>query len=240
MVNCISCFWANFDNETQIRHVITEPDIFAKVKPGQPVPSVEVVKSCGEGCHYFKSYGPTAEHTCDKWSDAEKVEEANRDQYEQMADGFELETTRVRLPSTDNMLVLMEKMSEGVDEVFLILLDVFSLPDPVAITHLIHNLNDMNVRGPQIVEAFKFAGSDHKALCDLAHDRDDDLINHVNKSCDNVNTGPAIKRFAASFGHVEEPDEKPTNAKPRKARTRLRKRLRTRSRRNKKNSAGKV
>ncbi len=229
MAQCKDCFHADRNPETGERSLVEVPDMLAKTKPGKDPPMVRQVSSCGLAKGYFKTFGSFGTHNCATFEDASEKEGELREQLRDASEGFELVTSRKKLPVTTNSLSLIEIMAEEDDDAYSILLDAMSM-GLLFMSRLITNLNDMNIRGPQIASAFEYTG---RSMIDLGHVADlrsEWLVKWVNDHCDNDITGPAVQRYAAELGHKDKDDDNGSG----KANPAPRKRLVLRTRINKK------
>lgn len=201
LVSCGNCWNADRDPDTGARQIIEETDATAQISQvGGNLPTVRVVKSCGVGMTYYKTYGATGHHSCKKFYDAQICIDEAQAAVEEAAADFELETTRTKLPDNANSLLHIELMSEEDPTAFDALLQ--AMTEGMGIfTDVVLNLDDMNIRGEQLAWAFTFADNDITTLQGLAVERDPAMIKYVNKAVPPSEKGPAVERFASEFGH---------------------------------------
>lgn len=198
MANCPGCYWADRDPKTRKQVVQTEPDFLAQnMKPGGDVPDVRVVKSCGAGAFFFKSFGAQS-HNCKKFIDNKQAEAEDAAAAETRRAEWKHPTSRAGLPKTQNVLELIEVMAEKDNEAFDILFTVMGYPEKIG--PFIEDLDDMNIRGPQIKIALEAAG-DIEDLITLATERAKGLVTYVNENYENSAEERAVKEGAARYGH---------------------------------------
>lgn len=199
MSNCHACYWSDRDPKSREQIIHEEPDYLAQgIKPGTQPPDVRIVKACGKGQHYFKSYG-AQDHDCSKFAEQEAVEAEDEAEAAEKRAQWRSPTSRHALPKTINSLPLIEVMSEKNNEAYELLVNVMGMRFEDFGT-LVKNLDDMNIRGAQIPIALDYAETiDDLIRC--AKDRESAIVYHVNTHYDNVTKEKAVQRGAHKYGH---------------------------------------
>jgi hypothetical protein len=200
MSNCHTCHWADRDPKSGEQVIHKEPDFLA---PGiDPVtgnvPDIRIVKSCGKGAFYYKTYG-ARDHDCKKWEDGKQAAAVEAAVEAEKAKTWETPTSRPKLPKTENMLELIEVMAEKHSPAFDILFDVMG-SHYEKLLKLIKDLDDMNIRGRQIVIA-REAGTSTDQWLTMVSARAKQLVQYVNDNYDNVDKEEAVQRGASKYGH---------------------------------------
>lgn len=95
---------------------------------------------------------------------------------------------REKLNTNDSMLVLIEKLSEGNPGGLTVLTQILK-KDPLDGIMRFLDLDDMNMRGPQIWVGYKdHCGQDIDKFITAVKNRDPDMIQTVNKQCGDRHT----------------------------------------------------
>jgi hypothetical protein len=181
----------------QVKHI--EPDYLSQtVKPGAELPDIRIIKSCGAGAHFYKNFGHQ-DHNCNKFEDESEAQAAEEADIEEKRKAWSHPTSRIRLPATRNVMLVIERMAAKNNEAFDILTDLMALHfDEFAKT--VSHLDDMNIRGGQIVFAHKYAGTlDRLIVC--ARERDPDMVAEVNRLYPYSEKEEAVERGAHLYGH---------------------------------------
>jgi hypothetical protein len=201
MSNCHTCHWADRDPKTGVQVIHKEPDFLSPdIDPRTGnVPDVRIVQSCGRGVFYYKTYG-ARDHDCKKYEDAAKAQAAEAAEEEEKSKEWKTPTSRAKLPKTENSLQLIEDMAEKHTPAFDLLFDVMGLHFEKLVP-LIKNLDDMNIRGKQIMLALDYSDGDIESLAHNAKVRSTGMIAYVNENYANVDKEKAVKRDASKYGH---------------------------------------
>lgn len=202
MKNCYTCAFADFDPKTGKRTPIYVDDMYAQIAIGEELPKIRIVGSCGKGKPVSKTQD---EHKCSRWFslDTALAEETEAEKLE--VSDFTLETSRLKLPPTNNALVHIEWMAEEHAEAFDVIMDVYVV-FPETLGEFLENCNDMNMRGYQIVSASQFYDNDITALCAGVAARSEELVDYVNSLPIDPALGRAVTKHAAKYGH-KAPDD---------------------------------
>lgn len=122
------------------------------------------------------------------------------------ADIPKYESKRKQLPKKSNSLVALQELSEGDNKAFDILTDVMMLGEKI-FTDCCEALNDMNMRGPQIVHAFDLGASwNFPDFVQRLNTRPPGIVSGVN----NIYKGAerAVERGAHDHMHIKPPKTK--------------------------------
>ena len=91
------------------------------------------------------------------------------------------ESQRNQMPWTaNNTLAFVAALQENTGAAFDILVDMFGILPPDRFDLLAKSLDDMNMRGAQIVRAWEFSAKQSYMFEKLVRDRDTDMITFVN------------------------------------------------------------
>jgi hypothetical protein len=178
MVTCFDCWWADFDPKTGVHSLHKEIDYQAMASPTATPQYCRVVKDCAKGLKYYRTHGQWG-HECPEFASYDEREQEQAELIEQKRKEFTLVTKRKKLPETMNLLSIIPVMAENSATVFDLLVDSMSR-GPEFAGELIQHLNDMNIRGLQIIRAMKFARWNIETLHTLAAQRDKNLVRIVN------------------------------------------------------------
>jgi hypothetical protein len=200
MANCPGCYWADRHPDTHIQAKHFEPDYLNQnIKAGAAPPDIRVVRSCGAGARFFESFG-SQEHNCQHFIDEAQASEEEEEQIEKKRAKWKHPTSRKRLPVTQNMLLVIERMAEGNNAAFDLLTDMMAQAgdDLPAILTI---LDDMNIRGGQIAVANSYCNENELGLIEAVKARDPAMVGYVNKHYKRSETERAVVRGAHLYGH---------------------------------------
>lgn len=200
MANCHKCYWADRHPETHVQEKHMEPDYLNQnMKPGQSPPDIRIVRSCGAGAKFFKNFG-MQDHNCNRFEDESEAQAEEQAEIEVERAKWKHPTERLQLPTTQNMLLVIERMAAGSNPAYDILTDmmgVFGDELPHTLTHL----DDMNIRGGQLVHALDWAKGDLQTLAKAAKERSLPLVSYVNQHFSGAKKERAVPRGAHLYGH---------------------------------------
>jgi hypothetical protein len=198
MANCHTCWWADYNPNAPGQHNLhEEPDYLQMSSAFGSPPMIRTVKSCGKDKSYFETFG-AQEHDCKAYMPMSKGEAEQELLNKSLAKKWPGKTSRQRLPVTSNILMLLDPMTEGSSTAYNILMDAMAQGSDMGV--LITNLNDMNIRGEQIVRAFKHCGRDIETFEGRVLSRSLRMVKAVNVHPDNV-IERAVTKGADALGH---------------------------------------
>jgi hypothetical protein len=198
MSNCHTCWWADFHEKAPGQHIVHEEPDYLQMKSAFAAPTmIRIVQSCAKGKEYFKSFG-MAEHNCSEWKDFALADKMQEQVNKQKAKTWTGKTSRPRLPISTNLFDLLPMMSEDNANAYNIILDHMGAGENVG--ELIINLNDMNIRGEQIVLAHMYCEANGKKLVNVAKWRGSKMVAYVNKHSKNKDE-LAVQDGAHAYGH---------------------------------------
>lgn len=119
------------------------------------------------------------------------------------------ESQRNQMSWRGNALDAIATLQEGNAEAFDILVDMFGLIGEKRFDHLIKSLDDMNMRGIQIVHAWDHAAHQNHMFEKLVSERDTALINAVNNKREPHEHEIAVKAGAHKWMHLQPSASKP-------------------------------
>lgn len=198
MPNCHTCWWADFHEKAPGKHIIHEEPDYLQMKSAFAAPEmIRIVQSCAKGKEYFKSFG-MADHNCSAWKDYVAADKMQEQVNKQEAKSWVGKTSRPRIPISTNLFDLLPIMTEDNAEAYDILVN--NMGAGINVGELIVNLNDMNIRGGQIVLAHRYCDMKGKELWHCARDRHIRMVAYVNKHSKNPDE-LAVTTGAHSYGH---------------------------------------
>lgn len=205
MADCYKCWWADFAPNAPDRHAIyEEPDYLQMKTPHDTPPMVRTIKTCGQAQTYFR-LSPKS-NTCPKFVAYETEQLKDEQRIKETAKRWKGKTSRERLPPTKNMFAMLTVMYENDNAAYEILVDAMGM-DPAKAVDLFLNLDDMNIRGTQIVKAMEYVKKldgrfGLNKLIDLAEARSERMIKYINSQCD-PKTEEAVQLGARLYGHAK-------------------------------------
>lgn len=109
-------------------------------------------------------------------------------------------TTRKWMSWKGNAFEAITALQENNNEAFNILVDIVGLGDNV-FNEVAQNLDDMNIRGEQIVLAYQYAGKKQDSFIEMVNNRIPAMIEHVNAQWPKAFMERAVPSGAHKYMH---------------------------------------
>ena len=205
MANCHNCWWADFNPDSPTLHTIhEEPDYLQMKGPFSEAPMIRIVQSCGKGQSFFKTYG-MRDHDCPKFETPDEYQAALDSDIAAKRAEWKHPTNRKKMDAGANGFAAIAALQEGDDDAYKFLVDLMFI-DLQVFTEIVIGLDDMNMRGAQIMRAVDYADNHMAKLLEAVRNRDPAMVAYVNENYPKSNEEEAVERGASLYGHKDNPN----------------------------------
>jgi hypothetical protein len=211
-VSCHTCWWADFNTDTNSHHIVEEPDIF-NMKSEKDTTTIRVIKSCAVGQLAWKI------NSFQNWCPKHALFTVMENRQRRLRGGiqaagkeaWEGRTSRTKIVNNSSMFMFLQEMVEDSNQAYDFLVDVYAAfggSSPADVLDFFGRLNDMNIRGRQIdviIERWLPDGADSWSLSrimQLIKENPKEIVDYVNEHFDKADVEEAVIEGASVYGHA--------------------------------------